>query len=89
MKTAANLERVPLEYSECVAFLIGFYFSYFADLAMIKKSLLSWHIDFEDAIQIFAATSLEELDFIETRNIKAFKDAGVAVMPPDLIPDHL
>ncbi len=53
------------------------------DLSIIKKSLLSNHKDFEDAIQIFAANSVTELDFIVTRNLKDFKDAGVAVLPPD------
>ena len=53
------------------------------DLSIIKKSLLSNHKDFEDAIQIFAAGSIKSLDFIVTRNIKDFKDAGVTVFPPD------
>jgi predicted nucleic acid-binding protein len=53
------------------------------DLSIIKKSLLSNHKDFEDAIQIFAAGSIKSLDFIVTRNIKDFKDAGVTVLPPD------
>jgi len=53
------------------------------DLAIIKKSLLSKHKDFEDAIQIFAANSIDRIDFIVTRNLKDFKDAGVAVLPPD------
>ncbi|MDB5130437.1 MAG: twitching motility protein PilT, partial [Mucilaginibacter sp.] len=33
------------------------------DLNIIKKSLLSKHKDFEDAIQIFAANSIDKLDF--------------------------
>ena len=53
------------------------------DLSIIKKSLLSNRKDFEDAIQIFAAGSIKSLDFIVTRNIKDFKDAGVTVLPPD------
>jgi predicted nucleic acid-binding protein len=53
------------------------------DLPIIKKSLLSNHKDFEDAIQIFAANSIKDLDFIVTRNLKDFKDAGVNVLPPD------
>lgn len=53
------------------------------DLSIIKKSLLSNHKAFEDAIQIFAANSVKELDFIVTRNLKDFKDACVAVLPPD------
>jgi len=59
------------------------------DLLIIKKSLLSKHKDFEDAIQIFAANSIENLDFIVTRNLKDFKDAGVNVLPPDELLFHL
>lgn len=59
------------------------------DLTIIKKSLLSKHKDFEDAIQIFAANSINNLDFIVTRNLKDFKDAGVAVLPPDELINYL
>jgi len=52
------------------------------DTSIIKKSLLSNYKDFEDAIQIFAANSIADMDFIVTRNIKDFKDAGITVMPP-------
>jgi len=53
------------------------------DLSIVKKSLLSKHKDFEDAIQILAAHSINSIDFIVTRNLKDFKDAGMAVLPPD------
>ncbi|HMG09817.1 MAG TPA: PIN domain-containing protein [Mucilaginibacter sp.] len=53
------------------------------DISIIKKSLLSNHKDFEDAIQIFAANSISNMDFIITRNLKDFKDAGITVLPPD------
>jgi predicted nucleic acid-binding protein len=53
------------------------------DLFIVKKGLLSKHKDFEDAIQIFAAHSINSIDFIVTRNLKDFKDAGMAVLPPD------
>jgi predicted nucleic acid-binding protein len=59
------------------------------DLTIIKKSLLSKRRDFEDAIQIFAANSINNLDFIVTRNLKDFKDAGVAVVPPDELLNYL
>ena len=59
------------------------------DLNIIRKSLLSKHKDFEDAIQIFAANTIEDLDFIVTRNLKDFKDAGVLVLPPDELLNHL
>jgi len=52
------------------------------DFAIIKKSLLSNHKGFEAAIQILAANSLDGLDFIVTRNLKDFKNAGVTVLPP-------
>lgn len=55
------------------------------DISIIKKSLLSNHKDFEDAIQIFAANSVVDIDFIVTRNLKDFKDAGIIVLPPDEI----
>ncbi|MGY4385712.1 putative nucleic acid-binding protein [Pedobacter sp. UYP24] len=53
------------------------------DISIIKKSLLSNHKDFEDAIQIFAANSIPNIDFIVTRNLKDFKDAGIPVLAPD------
>lgn len=59
------------------------------DLNIIKKSLLSAHKDFEDAIKIFAANSVDNLDFIVTRNLKDFKNAGVPVLPPDELLIHI
>jgi hypothetical protein len=59
------------------------------DINIIRKSLLSKHKDFEDAIQIFAANSVNNLDYIVTRNLKDFKDAGVAVLPPDELLNYL
>jgi predicted nucleic acid-binding protein len=53
------------------------------DLSIIKKSLLSKHKDFEDAIQIFSAHSIGNIDFIVTRNLKDFKNAGLPLLPPD------
>lgn len=55
------------------------------DTPMIKKSLLSSHKDFEDAVQIFAANSIADMDFIVTRNLKDFKDAGITVLAPDTL----
>ena len=59
------------------------------DLTIIKKSLLSKHKDFEDAIQIFAANAVDNIDFIVTRNLKDFKDTGIIVLPPDELLNHL
>ena len=53
------------------------------DTNIIKKSLLSHHKDFEDAIQIFAANSVTNLDFIVTRDLKDFRNVGLSVLPPD------
>ena len=53
------------------------------DSGTIKKSLLSKHKDFEDAIQIFAANSISKIDYIVTRNLKDFKATGILVLPPD------
>jgi predicted nucleic acid-binding protein len=59
------------------------------DITIIKKSLLSKHKDFEDAIQIFAANIVDNMDFIVTRNLKDFKDAGLIVLPPDELLNHI
>lgn len=59
------------------------------DLNIIKRSLLSDHKDFEDAIQIFAAGAIPDIDFIVTRNIKDFKDSGIPVLPPDELLNYL
>ena len=59
------------------------------DATIIRKSLSSKHKDFEDAIQIFAAATIADLDFIVTRNLKDFKGAGITVLPPDELLNHL
>jgi predicted nucleic acid-binding protein len=59
------------------------------DGSIIKKSLVSKHKDFEDAIQILAANTISTLDFITTRNLKDFKDAGIIVLPPDELLNNL
>lgn len=53
------------------------------DQDVIKKGLRSKHKDFEDAIQIISAYSIEKLDCIVTRNIKDFKGAEILVLTPD------
>jgi predicted nucleic acid-binding protein len=50
---------------------------------ILKKGLRSKHKDFEDAIQIICASSIEKIDFIVTRNIKDFKLSDIIVMTPD------
>ena len=50
---------------------------------IIKKALKSKHKDFEDAIQIIAANTIPQLDYITTRNLKDFKDTGIVVLSTD------
>jgi len=53
------------------------------DIPILKKSLLSQHKDFEDALQIYAALSNPQINFIVTRNLKDFKTAELPVYAPD------
>ena|SRR6218665_1122366 len=53
------------------------------DEDVIRKSLRSRHKDFEDAIQITCAGSIEKLDCIVTRNIKDLRDCELPVLTPD------
>lgn len=50
----------------------------------IKKALKSADKDFEDSIQMLCAYSIENMDFIVTRNIKDFKGASIPVYPPEI-----
>lgn len=59
------------------------------DQDVIKKGLRSKHKDFEDAIQIISAYSIEKLDCIMTRNIKDFKGSEILVLTPDELIKHL
>jgi len=53
------------------------------DQDVIKKGLKSKHKDFEDALQIISAYTIEKLEFIVTRNIKDFRNAEIPVLSPD------
>lgn len=53
------------------------------DINIIKKSLKSNHKDFEDAIQIVSAQSLNTMDCIVTRDLKDYKFAEITVLTPD------
>ncbi|MBS1505791.1 MAG: PIN domain-containing protein [Bacteroidetes bacterium] len=53
------------------------------DEHVIQRSLKSKHKDFEDAIQIIAAQSVDKINCIITRNVKDFKGAEIAVLTPD------
>ena len=53
------------------------------DVDIIKKGLKSKHKDFEDAIQMISAYSVEKMDYILTRNIKDFRDSEIPVLAPE------
>jgi predicted nucleic acid-binding protein len=53
------------------------------DSDTIRKGLRSKHKDFEDALQIISAYSVEKIDCIVTRNIKDFRGSEITVLPPD------
>ena len=53
------------------------------DMEAIKKGLKSTHKDFEDAIQMICANSIEKIDCIVTRNIKDFRESDIPVLAPD------
>lgn len=53
------------------------------DINIIKKSLKSNHKDFEDAIQIVSAQSLNYMDCIVTRDLKDYKNSEINVFTPD------
>lgn len=53
------------------------------DSDITKKGLRSKHKDFEDALQIICAYSIDKLDCIVTRNIKDFRESEIPVLTPD------
>jgi len=53
------------------------------DVNIIKKGLRSNHKDFEDSIQIFCASSIENIECIITRNVKDFKGSEIKILTPD------
>ncbi|SMC52327.1 type II toxin-antitoxin system VapC family toxin [Moheibacter sediminis] len=53
------------------------------DTDIIKKGLRSNYKDFEDAIQILCASSIENINCIITRNGKDFKGSEIPVLSPD------
>jgi predicted nucleic acid-binding protein len=53
------------------------------DADVLKKGLRSKYKDFEDSIQIFCSTKIEQMDCIVTRNIKDFKGSELPVYAPD------
>lgn len=59
------------------------------DQDVIKKGLKSKHKDFEDALQIISAYTIDKLDCIVTRNIKDFKGSEIPVLTPDELIKHM
>jgi predicted nucleic acid-binding protein len=53
------------------------------DTEVLTKGLRSKQRDFEDAIQIFCASTIEKIDCIVTRNVKDFKGCEILVLTPD------
>ena len=53
------------------------------DIDVIKKGLKSKHKDFEDALQIICAYSIEKINCIVTRNTRDFKGSEIPVLTPD------
>lgn len=53
------------------------------DQQVLSKGLRSKQKDFEDAIQVYCATTIEKIDCIVTRNIKDFKGVEIPVLNPD------
>lgn len=49
---------------------------------MIKASLNSDIKDFEDAVQVFCAHQIENLEGIITRNLKDFSNTGIRIFSP-------
>ncbi len=59
------------------------------DQNLLKKGLKSKHKDFEDALQIICAYSIDKLDCIVTRNAKDFRGAEISVLTPDELVKYL
>lgn len=62
-----------LDYVQCIAI----------DQSILKRALHSNHADFEDGIQIMAASMIHQLDGIITRSVKDFKNSDIPVLLPD------
>jgi len=51
--------------------------------SILRKALKSKHKDYEDAVQIFCAHSIENLTGIITRDLKDFSTSEIPVFAPD------
>ena len=68
---------------EIITNLLDFLTVIAVDIDILKKGLRSKNKDFEDAIQIQCASSVEKIDYIVTRNTKDFKESEIIVLSPD------
>jgi predicted nucleic acid-binding protein len=59
------------------------------DTDTLKKGLKSKHKDFEDALQIISAYSVEKIDCIVTRNTKDFRGSEIPVLTPDELANRI
>ena len=59
------------------------------DTEILRKGLRSKHKDFEDALQIIAASSIPKIDCIVTRNVKDFRGSEIAILAPDELSDRI
>jgi predicted nucleic acid-binding protein len=55
------------------------------DLDILRKSLNSNHKDFDDAVQIYCASTVNHMEYIVTRNIKDFKNSEIPAFLPNEI----
>ncbi|WP_374760712.1 type II toxin-antitoxin system VapC family toxin [Lacihabitans soyangensis] len=56
------------------------------NLDVLRKSLNSNHKDFEDAVQIYCASTVNGMEYIVTRNIKDFKNSEIpAILPNEIV----
>jgi len=55
------------------------------DLDVLRKGLNSNHKDFEDAVQIYCASTINGMEYIVTRNIKDFKNSEIPAFLPNEI----
>ena len=71
------------ELREVLSNLLDFVHVVAVDQDSVKKGLKSKYKDFEDAIQIFSAGSVENIECIVTRNGKDYKGSEIPVLTPE------
>ena len=71
------------ELREVLSNLLDFVNVVAVDQDSVKKGLKSKYRDFEDAIQIFSAGSVENIECIVTRNGKDYKGSEIPVLTPE------